>query len=70
MARSSPPPDDRLVPIWFAIGSVFALVVGTCAGVLAWLGGQDVAGAVLTGGASFGGTVTLVTLILNLLCKR
>lgn len=70
MARSSAPLDDRLVPIWFAIGLVFALLVGTCAGILGWLSGQDVAAALLTGGMAFGGTVTLVALVINLLCKR
>ena len=70
MARSATSLDDGLVPVWFAIGLIFALFVGTCAGVLGWLGGQDVPAAVLTGGMSFGGTVTLVALVINLLCKR
>jgi hypothetical protein len=61
------PPDDRLAPVWFAIGVLFALFIGACAGVLARLGGQGVATAVLTGGMCFGGTVTLITLIINLL---
>jgi hypothetical protein len=70
MARTSTPPDDRLVPVWLAIGLVFALLVGIIAGVLGRLSGQGVAAAILTGGASFGGTVTLVAVIINLLCKR
>jgi hypothetical protein len=70
MARSATSLDDRLVPVWFAIGLIFALLVGTCAGVLGWLSGQDVPSAVLTGGMSFGGTVTLVALVINLLRKQ
>ena len=66
----TPQLDDRLVPVWFAIGVVFALFVGACAGALGWLSGQGVAAATLTGGASFGGTVTLVTLVIHLLCRR
>jgi hypothetical protein len=69
MARSSTSLDDRLIPVWFAIGVVFAILVGTCAGILQWLSGHDAAAAVLTGGMSCGGTVTLVTLVINLLHK-
>jgi hypothetical protein len=61
------PVQDRLLPVWLALGLVFALFVGTGAGVLAWLSGQSVAGAVLTGGAACGGTITLVVLIIRLL---
>ena len=67
MARSSPSPEDRLVSVWLAIGVLFALFVGTCAGMLGRLSGQSVAAAVLTGGTCFGGTVTLVVLIIGLL---
>lgn len=68
MARSSTRPvEDRLVPVWFAIGLLFALFVGTGAGILGWLSDQSVANAVLTGVMCFGGTVTLVTLVINLL---
>ena len=58
--------DDRLVPVWLAIGLIFALLVGVCAGILERLNGQPVPAALLTGGASFGGTLTLVTLIIGL----
>ena len=64
---STPPVRDPLVSIWLAIGLVFALFVGTGAGVLSWLSGQSIATGVLVGGASFGGTVTLVVLMINLL---
>ena len=67
MARSSPSPEDRLVPIWLAIGVLFAFFIGTCAGILGRLSGESAAAAVLTGGTTFGGTVTLVVLIIGLL---
>ncbi len=67
MASSSPSPEDRLVPVWLAIGTLFALFIGTCAGVLTRLSGKDAAAAVLTGGACFGSTLTLVVLIISLL---
>jgi hypothetical protein len=70
MVRSSKPSDDQLVVVWFAIGLVFALFIGACAGILGWLSGQLVTAAILTAGMSFGGTVTLVLLIINLLRKR
>jgi hypothetical protein len=63
----TPPVHDPLVSIWLAIGLVFALFVGTGAGVLSWLSSQSIATGVLIGGASFGGTVTLIVLVINLL---
>lgn len=68
--RSSALTDDRLVPVWLAIGLIFALLVGVCAGTLVRLSGQQVPAALLTGGAAFGGTLTLVTLIIGLLHRR
>ena len=68
MARSpTPPAKDELVAVWFALGLLFALFVGTAAGILWWRSGQSVAAAALTGGASFGGTVSLVVLVIKLL---
>jgi hypothetical protein len=37
--------------------------------ILSWLSGQSIATGVLIGGASFGGTVTLVVLVINLLMR-
>lgn len=71
MARSPKQPlGDSLLLVWLALGLLFALFVGTGAGVLGWLGGQSVAVAVLTGGMTLGGTVTLVVLVINLLRPR
>jgi hypothetical protein len=64
------PPTNDLLPVWFAIGLVFAIFVGTAAGILAWLGGLTEAAAVLRGGEFFAGTLTLVVLVLSLLCRR
>jgi hypothetical protein len=71
MAPSTKQPvDDSQLWLWLALGLVFALFVGTSAGVLGWLSGQGVAAAVLTGGASFGATVTLVVLVVGLMRQR
>lgn len=67
MARSSPSREDRLVAVWLAIGVLFALFIGTGAGVLERLSGQSAPAAVVTGGMCFGSTVTLVVLIIGLL---
>lgn len=55
-----------LVPVWLAIGIVFAFFVGTGAGILAWLNGDKVPAAILKGGSAFVATVTLVILIIGL----
>lgn len=47
---SSGSANTDLVPIWLAIGLVFALFVGAGAGVLAWLSGDKVPAAILKGG--------------------
>lgn len=63
------PSVHDLVPIWLAIGVVSSVLTGTVAGVLGWLGGEHVAAAVLTGGAAFGGALTLWVLVIRLLCR-
>jgi hypothetical protein len=60
------PPKDPLLAVWFALGLIFALFVGTAAGLLGRLGGENIAAAVLTGFGAFGGTTTLVLLVINL----
>jgi hypothetical protein len=59
-------PKDPLLAVWFALGLIFALFVGTASGILGWLSGEKIAAAVLTGFATLGGTVTLVLLVINL----
>jgi hypothetical protein len=61
-------PVIELVPVWFAIGLVFAVFVGTGAGILGWQSGQKPAAAVLTGGKAFAGILTLIVLVISLLC--
>jgi hypothetical protein len=46
--------------LWLAITVLAAVIVGTAAGLLAWLGGMNPATAILTGGGAFAGTVVLV----------
>jgi hypothetical protein len=62
-----PPAKDDLLTVWFALGLVFALLVGTAGGFLGWRSGQTPAAAVLTGGYVFGGALTLTILTINLL---
>jgi hypothetical protein len=67
MAKS---PVNDLLAVWLGIGMVFAVFIGTAAGVLAWLGGLTVAGAVLSGGGCFIAVLTLMISVLNLLYRR
>jgi hypothetical protein len=54
------------VALWFAIGAVFALFIGAAAGILAWLGGDNVPTAILKGGGAFGAALTVVILVIGL----
>ncbi len=63
---TTPPPKDPLVALWFALGLLFVLFVGAATGLLAWLSGENVAAAMLTGFGAFGGTTMLVLLVINL----
>jgi hypothetical protein len=68
VAESTKPPGrDELVAVWFALGLIFALLVGTAGALLGWCTGQSPAAAVLTGGYVFGGTLTLAILVIRLL---
>lgn len=51
--------------LWIALTIVLGIVTGICGGVLASLGGDNAARAVITGAATFAGTVTLATLVLS-----
>ncbi len=64
---TKPPARDELVAVWFALGLIFALLVGTAGGLLGWRAGQSPATAVLTGGYVLGGTLTLAILVIKLL---
>lgn len=65
MADPSRPPDD-LLPLWFAVALLFALLVGAAAGLLAWRGGYRPASAIVAGGYAFGGALTLAILVIRL----
>jgi uncharacterized membrane protein len=52
--------NDSTRAIWLALMMVFSFVIGGAAGLLSWAGGDDPAHAVVTGGASFGGTVLVL----------
>ena len=52
--------------MWFALGLIFAVFVGTAAGILGWLGGEKIAAAMLTGFGACGVTISLVVLVIKL----
>ena len=60
------PPRDPLLAVWFALGVLVAALAGVAAGVLGRRGGEHLPVAVLTGFGTFGGTTTLVVLIIGL----
>lgn len=66
MAASPGPAKDPLLAVWFALGLIFAVFVGTAAGILGWLSGEKVAAAVLAGFGACGVTITLVVLVIKL----
>ena len=51
--------------LWLAITVLTAALIGVAAGVLAWVGGLNPPTAILSGGATFGGTVLLVLTVLR-----
>lgn len=65
MPKSTQGSSDPNHSLWIALAALTALVIGAAAGVLGWLSGQTIAGAVLTGGVALGGTLTLAVLIIN-----
>jgi hypothetical protein len=60
------PPRDPLTAVWFALGLLVATLAGVAAGVLGRLGGEHLPVAVLTAFGTFGGTTTLVVLMISL----
>lgn len=62
--------DNRLIGLWVAVAVLLGLFVGAAAGVIAWTGGHHAPSAMLTGGATCGGTITLCVLIINTLRSR
>jgi hypothetical protein len=66
MPASPGPARDPFLAVWFALGLMFAVFVGTAAGILGWLNGEKTAAAVLTGSGAFAGTITLVVLVIKL----
>jgi hypothetical protein len=57
-------------PIYIALIVIIAVIIGTAAGVLAFLSGANVASAVLTGGTAFAGAALLLLPLLKLLIGR
>ena len=48
-----------------SLAVLIGLVVGLAAGILARVGGKSISGAIRDGGIAFGGTVTLMIVILT-----
>jgi hypothetical protein len=64
---AKPPSNGELVAVWFAIGVMFALLVGTAARLWSQRQRRNPAAALLTAGAAFGGALTLMILAIQLL---
>ncbi|TKK90438.1 hypothetical protein FDA94_05415 [Herbidospora galbida] len=45
--------------LWLAIILLTAVILGTAAGILAWMGGLPIALAILTGGSTFAGVIVV-----------
>jgi hypothetical protein len=53
--------------VWLATGVIFAIFVSVGASVLAWLNGEKIPAAILTGGGAFAATITIVILLMSLI---
>ncbi|MEV0569289.1 hypothetical protein [Dactylosporangium sp. NPDC050588] len=53
--------------VWVAITLVVAAIAGLLTGLLAWLGGANIANAILSGGAAFGVTTLLILAVIEFL---
>ncbi len=65
-SSTAQPPRNPLMAVWFALGLLFALLVGVGAGVLVRMGGELLPVAVLTGFGALGGTTKFAVLVLTL----
>jgi hypothetical protein len=66
LSNSSYVPARQLVPVWLAIGIVFALLAGAGAGYLAYLSKNNIPTAILKGFGAFAATLTLEILVIGL----
>lgn len=55
--------------LWLTCALIFSIIVGVAGGVLAFLAGDNAARAIISGGATFGGTTALLIVILNFLAS-
>jgi hypothetical protein len=53
--------------LWLAVSLLLSTIVGTAAGVLAWLGGAHPPTALIQGGAAFAATTILALLTISFL---
>ena len=66
VGKGAPPLNNPTVRgLWLAITVLAAALTGAAGGLLAWAGGMNPPAAILTGGATFSGTVLLVITMLR-----
>lgn len=63
----SPDPKSTVRAMWMAIISITAAIVAIAGGVLAWLDGASLSGAVMKGACGFAGTVLLLLAVAHFL---
>jgi hypothetical protein len=68
--RGHPMTICPLRALWLACALLLSTIIGICGGVLAWLGGDNPAKAVITGGAAFAAVTTLAILVLSYVAAR
>lgn len=62
--------DDPHRALWFALALIVSVIVGGTAGVLSWLSGTVVAGAIILGGAAFAGALGLTMGVVTFFRKQ
>lgn len=70
MSDQGPRRDLRHRGLQIALVLLAGFVLGICGGVLAWLGGSSVPGAVLVGAGSWAGSVALLLAVLHFAQKH
>ena len=56
---------NNIRAVWLAIIILAAAMLGGICGLLSWLGGMNLANAILSGAGAFGGTVILIQSLFN-----
>jgi hypothetical protein len=59
--------NSAIRALWFALMILASVVIGSAAGLLAWVDGDTVATAILKGGGSTGGSLALMLALFHFL---